>query len=187
MRDSRVTGTVGLLPWRPQHLPSPVCTGRAFDRRLTASEHKTHSTSQPPASGFSPNIRYLGIPSRFVPVIPTCWGYIYPLILSLDGRDELVLAFESSARGYEVRPGSPKRGCEVAPRYVARARVALPLCGVPAFRNEDVPGRCPDHDPDQLGVRHRRRESDAVRNSRSASRGNGRRLILRAEFRLAAA
>src|ERR1700722_19554054 len=65
---------------------------------------------------FSTNLRYLRIPSRFVPAIPTCGGFLYLLILTLDARGRLGLAFESSARGYRSPPGSPKRGLGRAPR-----------------------------------------------------------------------
>src|ERR1700733_12573313 len=65
---------------------------------------------------FPTNLRYLRIPSRFVPAIPICGGFIYLLILTLDGRGRLGLAFESSARGYRSPPGSPKRGLGRAPR-----------------------------------------------------------------------
>ena len=60
--------------------------------------------------GFPTNLRYLPIPSRVIPAIPTSWGYLYVFILTLDGRDRLGLAFTSSARGYRSPPGSPKRG-----------------------------------------------------------------------------
>ena len=72
-------------------------------------------------------------PSRFVPAIPTCWGYIYPRILGLDGRDGLGLAFESSARRYRSSPGFPKRGFGTAARCPRGARrgVSLPLLSLP--------------------------------------------------------
>src|ERR1700727_1871933 len=65
---------------------------------------------------FSTNLRYLRIPSRFVPAIPTCGGFLYLLILTLDGRGRLGLALKSSARRYRSPPGSPKRGLGRAPR-----------------------------------------------------------------------
>jgi hypothetical protein len=70
-------------------------------------------------------------PSRFVPAIPTCWGYIYPLILGLDGRDGLGLALKSSARRYRSSPGFPKRGFGTAARCLGGARRGF-LC--PHFR-----------------------------------------------------
>src|ERR1700722_11912235 len=74
---------------------------------------------------FSTNLRYLRIPSRFVPAIPTCGGFLYLLILTLDGRDRLGLALKSSARGYRSPPGSPKRGLGRAPRCTPARGISL--------------------------------------------------------------
>src|SRR5580700_8374218 len=74
---------------------------------------------------FSTNLRYLRIPSRFVPAIPTCGGFLYLLILTLDGRGRLGLAFVSSARGYRSPPGSPKRGLGRAPRCTPARGISL--------------------------------------------------------------
>jgi hypothetical protein len=88
-----------------------------------------HTPNRPPCTllplRFSTNLRYLRIPSRFFPAIPTCWGYIYDFILALDGRDRLGLAFESSARGYRSPPGSPKRGLGRAPRCTPARGISL--------------------------------------------------------------
>src|SRR5580658_11187299 len=74
---------------------------------------------------FSTNLRYLRIPSRFVPAIPTCGGFVYLLILTLDVRGRVGLAFESSARGYRSPPGSPKRGLGRAPRCTPARGISL--------------------------------------------------------------
>src|SRR3984957_18949387 len=74
---------------------------------------------------FSTNLRYLRIPSRFVPAIPTCGGFLYLLILTLDGRGRLGLALKSSARRYRSPPGSPKRGLGRAPRCTPARGISL--------------------------------------------------------------
>src|ERR1700685_1144419 len=74
---------------------------------------------------FSTNLRYLRIPSRFVPAIPTCGGILYQLILTLDGRDRLGLALKSYGPGYRSPPGSPKRGLGRAPRCTPARGIGL--------------------------------------------------------------
>jgi hypothetical protein len=91
---------------------------------------------------FPTNLRYLRIPSRFVPAIPTCGGFLYLLILTLDGRGRLGLAFESSARGYRSPPGSPKRGLGRAPRCTpARGTGLFASGGTRTCRTKDPANR----------------------------------------------
>src|SRR6202012_1227686 len=52
-------------------------------------------------------------------------GFLYLLILTLDGCGRLGLAFESSARGYRSPPGSPKRGLGRAPRCTPARGISL--------------------------------------------------------------
>ena len=125
---------------------------------------------------FSTNLRYLRIPSRFVPAIPTCGGFLYLLILTLDGRGRLGLAFESSARGYRSPPGSPKRGLGRAPRCTpARGTGLFASGGTWTWRTKDPANRPGKVGVDRTtGLRPTRRRMFAA-----ASRGSRRRLILR--------
>src|ERR1700719_1697400 len=96
----------------------PDRAGRRRRKRLPRARVAHTQIAAPPSLllRFSTNLRYLRIPSRFVPAIPTCGGFLYLLILTLDGRGRLGLALKSSARGYRSPPGSPKRGLGRAPR-----------------------------------------------------------------------
>src|SRR5260370_23711208 len=87
---------------------------------------------------FSTNLRYLRTPSRFVPAIPTCGGFLYLLILTLDGRGRLGLALKSSARGYRSPPGSPKRGLGRAPRCTPARGISLFASGGTWLRDPGV-------------------------------------------------
>src|ERR1700689_881852 len=89
---------------------------------------------------FSTNLRYLRIPSRFVPAIPTCGGFLYLLILTLDVRSRLGLALKSSARRYRSPPGSPKRGLGRAPR-------CTPARGISLFASDGGDLNVPNEDP----------------------------------------
>src|ERR1700733_12173298 len=101
---------------------------------------------------FPTNLRYLRIPSRFVPAIPTCGGFLYLLILMLDGRGRLGLALMSSARGYRSPPGSPKRGLGRAPRCTPARGISLFASGGTWWR-VDVPNEGPANRPGQSGCR----------------------------------
>src|SRR6202035_1296757 len=92
---------------------------------------------------FSTNLRYLRIPSRFVPAIPTCGGFIYLLILTLDGRGRLGLAFESSARGYRSPPRAPKRGLGRAPPCTPARGLGSFVSGGTWWRDLDEPNEGP--------------------------------------------
>jgi hypothetical protein len=108
---------------------------------------------------FSTNLRYLRIPSRFVPAIPTCGGFLYLLILTLDGRGRLGLAFESSARGYRSPPGSPKRGLGRAPR-------CTPARGISLFASGGgTPNEVPANRPGGSGCR----QNDGVETNAAAN------------------
>src|SRR5580698_334134 len=99
---------------------------------------------------FSTNLRYLRIPFRFVPAIPTCGGFVYLLILTLDGRGRLGLASNCSARGYRSPPGSPKRGLGRAPRCTPARGISLFASGGTG-RGERRPGDRPGKN-DRVGV-----------------------------------
>src|ERR1700734_545681 len=101
---------------------------------------------------FPTNLRYLRIPSRFVPAIPICGGFLYLLILTLDGRDRLGLALKSSARGYRSPPGSPKRGLGRAPRCTPARGISLFASGGTWWR-VDVPNEGPANRPGDSGCR----------------------------------
>ena len=102
---------------------------------------------------FSTNLRYLRIPSRFVPAIPTCGGFLYLLILTLDGRDRLGLALKSSARGYRSPPGSPKRGLGRAPRCTPARGISRFASGGTWWRDADVANEGPANRPGDSGCR----------------------------------
>ena len=132
---------------------------------------------------FSTNLRYLRIPSRFVPAIPTCGGFLYLLILTLDGRGRLGLALKSSARGYRSPPGSPKRGLGRAPRCTpARGISRFASGGTWTCRTKArLTGRATVGVDRTTGLRPTRRRMFAT-----ASRGSRRRLIFKRVFRKAA-
>ena len=134
LRDRRVTAAVGEALTTPEKLPP-----RAWSARTKNGAEIAFHT--PPAGHqafrrlrFTGNLRYLRIPSRFVPVIPTSWGYVYDFILELDGRGRLGLALSSSARGSLESAGLSKKGLRDAPRRQWRERGRV--CP------EGVPGRC---------------------------------------------
>ena len=102
---------------------------------------------------FPANLRYFCIPSRFVPAIPTCRGYLTRPILTLDVRSRLGLAFESSARGYRSPPGSPKRGLGRAPRCTPARGISLFAPGGTWWRDLDVPNEGPANRPGDSGCR----------------------------------
>src|SRR5580698_739233 len=136
---------------------------------------------------FSTNIRYLRIPSRFVPAIPTCGGFLYLLILTLDGRGRLGLALKSSARRYRSPPGSPKRGLGRAPRCTPARGISLFASGGPGGgtwtrrTKARLTGRAAVGVDRTTGLRPTRRRTFAT-----ASRGSRRRLIFKRVFRKAA-
>ena len=132
---------------------------------------------------FSTNLRYLRIPSRFVPAIPTCGGFVYLLILTLDGRGRLGLALKSSARGYRSPPGSPKRGLGRAPRCTPARGISLFASGgARTCRTKTrLTGRAGVGVDRTTGLRPTRRRMFAA-----ASRGSRRRLIFKRVFRKAA-
>ena len=136
---------------------------------------------------FSTNLRYLRIPSRFVPAIPTCGGFLYLLILTLDGRGRLGLALKSSARGYRSPPGSPKRGLGRAPRCTPARGTGLFASGGTWWRDLDVPNEGPANRPGGMGVdRTTGLRPTRWRTFATTSRESRRRLIFKRVFRKAA-
>ena len=138
-----------------------------------------HTPQRPPGTlvplRFSTNLRYLRIPSRFVPAIPTCGGFLYLLILTLDARGRLGLALKSSARRYRSPPGSPKRGLGRAPRCTPARGISLFASGgTRTCRTKTrLTGRAGVGVDRTTGLRPTRRRTFAA-----ASRGSRRRLIL---------
>jgi hypothetical protein len=136
---------------------------------------------------FSTNLRYLRILSRFVPAIPTCGGFLYLLILTLDGRGRLGLALKSSARRYRSPPGSPKRGLGRAPRCTPARGTGLFASGGTWWRDSDVPNEGPANRPGGMGVdRTTGLRPTRWRTFAATSRESRRRLIFKRVFRRAA-
>jgi len=129
---------------------------------------------------FSTNLRYLRIPSRFVPAIPICGGFVYLLILSLDVRGRLGLASKRSARGYRSPPGSPKRGLGRAPRCTPARGIGLFASGGTRTRRTKArpTSRAKWVSTERRGLRPALRRTFAA-----ASRGSRRRLIFKRVFR----
>jgi hypothetical protein len=159
-------------------------------RKKSPRARVAHTQIAAPASlslRFSTNLRYLRIPSRFVPAIPTCGGFLYLLILTLDVRGRLGLAFESSARRYRSPPGSPKRGLGRAPRCTPARGISRFASGETWWRDSDVANEGPANRPGGMGVdrttglRPTRRRTFAT-----TSRESRRRLIFKRVFRKAA-
>lgn len=159
--------------------------GRRRRKKLPRARvaHTQIAAPTSPPLRFPTNLRYLRIPSRFVPAIPTCGGFLYQLILTLDGRGRLGLAFVSSARGYRSPPGSPKRGLGRAPRCTPARGISLFASGgTRTCRTKDPANR-----PGGMGVdRTTGLRPTRWRTFATTSRESCRRLIFKRVFRKAA-
>jgi hypothetical protein len=62
----------------------PVLSGSLTQNQRESRVNTADSVITGPF-GFPTNLRYLRIPSRFVPAIPICGGFLYQLIQTLDG------------------------------------------------------------------------------------------------------
>jgi hypothetical protein len=156
---------------------TPDRAGRRRHKKLPRARvaHTQIAATTAPPLRFSTNLRYLRIPSRFVPAIPTCGGFLYLLILTLDVRGRLGLALKSSARRYRSPPGSPKRGLGRAPRCTPARGISLFASGgTRTCRTKTrLTGRAGVGVDRTTGLRPTRRRTFAA-----ASRGSRRRLIL---------